>query len=48
VEKLLGCPPNSISIGVLELVQLRDTMANRIQELEEKRSSLEKECKESQ
>jgi hypothetical protein len=48
MEKLLGRFPNLISTGVRELVQQRDAMANRIQELEEKRSSLEKECKESQ
>jgi chromosome segregation ATPase len=48
VGKLLSCSPNSISTQVLELVQQRDTMANRIQELEEKRFSLEKDCEGAQ
>jgi hypothetical protein len=42
------CSPNSISIGVLEVVQHRDTVANLIFGLEEKRFSLEKDCKEAQ
>ena len=48
VEKLLNCSPNMINSGVLELVQHRDTMANRNQELEEMKFSLEMDCKEAQ
>jgi hypothetical protein len=47
VEKLLNCSLNLIITGVLELVQQRDTMANRIQELEEMKFSLEMDCKEA-
>jgi peptidoglycan hydrolase CwlO-like protein len=48
VEKLLGCFPKLVWTAVQGLVKEKDAMANWIQELEEKRSSLEKECQESQ
>jgi hypothetical protein len=42
--KFLNCLPipSSISSGVLKVVQEKEGLANRIQELEEKRVSLEK------
>jgi hypothetical protein len=40
--KLLNCFPNSISTGVMKLVQEKEGLASRIQELEEKKFSLEK------
>jgi hypothetical protein len=46
--KLLNCSPNPISTGVMQLVQEREALANQIQELEEKKFSLEKDCKEAE
>jgi hypothetical protein len=46
--KLLNCFPNSIITGVMKLVQEKEGLASRIQELEEKKFSLEKDCRETE
>jgi chromosome segregation ATPase len=46
--KLLNCFPNSIITGVMKLVQEKEGLAGQIQELEEKKFSLEKDCREAE
>jgi hypothetical protein len=48
IGKLLNCSPNLISTGVMQLVQERESLANQIQELEEKKFSLKKDCEEAE
>jgi hypothetical protein len=46
--KLLNCFPSSISSGVMKLVQEKEGLASQIQEVEEKRISLERDYREAE